>query len=222
MQLITSGYDLFVAKNIHESFSRKAGSHRIASAFSLCHLSRLIRVRKPKVVLEIGAGIGTISELILLHQEKIDCLCSIESDSFCRAALRENLRPRDGQKWNLLHSHEEIPGSSDFDLIIFDGNQYDYTTFRFLCDETAVFVDGMRRRTRKELASYCQAAGLNLRLHEYSGTWRVRLRGLSESRPAPALVFERERCHLGICKAMHPLPGPGRHGYCEAPGVETA
>src|SRR5262245_33291972 len=124
MQLVTNGYDLFVARNIHDSFSRRAGSHRIASAFSLCHLSRLIRVRRPKNVLEIGAGIGAISELILLHQEKVDCLYSIESDPSCCAALRENLRPREGQSWHLLSSHEDIPSTSSFDLIVFDASQY--------------------------------------------------------------------------------------------------
>ena len=78
MQLITSGYDLFIARNIYHQFSRKPGSHRIASAFSLCHLSRLIRLRKPRTVLEIGAGIGTISQLVLLHQERVESLYSIE------------------------------------------------------------------------------------------------------------------------------------------------
>src|SRR5262245_55544664 len=123
MQLVTNGCDLFVARNIHDSFSRKAGSHRIASTFSLCHVSRIIRMHRPKAVLEVGAGIGAISELILLHQEKVDCLYSIESDRLCRSALRENLRPREGQSWHLLSSHEEIKWTRSFDLIVFENDQ---------------------------------------------------------------------------------------------------
>jgi hypothetical protein len=223
MHLVTNGYDLFIARNIHESFSRKAGSHRIASAFSLCHLSRLIRVRRPKAVLEIGAGIGAISELILLHQEKVDCLYSIESDPCRCAALRDNLRPREGQTWNLLSSHEEIPRTNSFDLIVFDGNQIDRRTLRFLHAETAVFIDGMRRRARDGLIRYCEGIGLSLRLHEYSGTWHVVMQGLGKSRSAPALALERERCHLGVCQPMFPPSEVGwANDHVACAGVETA
>src|SRR5262245_16653744 len=206
MQTGTSGYDLFISRTIHEEFSQKPGSHRIASAFSLCHLSRLMRLRRPKVVLEIGAGIGTISQLILLHHERVQSLYSIEQDAFCCAALRENLTPQAGQKWNLVHSHTVVPNGLVFDLMVFDGNQYDHSTFGLLSAETAVFIDGMRRETRGELASHCERVGLSLLLHEYTGAWHVGLRGLSDKRSTPGLVFKRNRCHSGVCKAKAVLP----------------
>jgi hypothetical protein len=223
MQLMTNGYDLFIAKNIHDQFSRKAGSHRIASAFSLCHLSRLIRLRKPKVVLEIGTGIGTIAQLILLHHEKVQTLYSIEQDLFCRAALKQNVTPLPGQSWSLVQSQADIPRNLTFDLIVFDGNQY--STLEFLRAETAVFVEGMRRRTREALKFYCDELGLGLRLHEYKGGWRVGVRGLTGSQVAPRVFFKRERCHLGICKARVAVPGIGYPDLApafEMPGVETA
>ena len=225
MQLITNGYDDFIARNIHEQFSRKSGAHRIASAFSLCHLSRLIRLRRPKAVLEIGSGIGTVAQLVLLHHQKVERLYSIEEDLFCRSVLRENVTPLQGQNWTLLKSHREIPKNLAFDLIVFDGNQYDHSTFAFLCAETAVFIDGMRRRTRDELTAHCEEVGLSLRLHEYTGGWRVGLRGLSDRQSAPGLFVKRDRCHLGVCKGRVPVPGmgyPQRVPAFEAPGVETA
>jgi hypothetical protein len=225
MQLITSGYDLFIARNIYHQFSRKPGSHRIASAFSLCHLSRLIRLRKPRTVLEIGAGIGTISQLVLLHQERVENLYSIEQNPFCCAALKENVTPLPGQSWRLLPSQDAIPRDLAFDLIVFDGNQYEQSTLGFLSAETAVFVDGMRRRTRDELESYCDEVGLSLRLHEYAGGWRLGLSRHNDRRVAHGIFFKRERCHLGVCKAPVAVPATGyrRHDPAfEAPGVETA
>jgi hypothetical protein len=224
MQLITNGYDLFIAKNIHDQFSRKPGSHRIASAFSLCHLSRLIRLRKPKAVLEIRAGIGTIAQLILLHHERVERLYSIEQDPFCRAALRENVTPLSGQSWSLLLSEDEIPRDMAFDLIVFDGNQHEDSTLEFLCAETAVFVDGTRRKTREKLTSHCDEMGLSLRLHEYTGGWRIGLRGFTGGQAAPGLLFKRERCHLGVCKARMAVPGISyrERSLTAAAGAETA
>ena len=136
--------------------------------------------------------------------------------------MRENLRPREGQSWHLLSSHEEIPWTSSFDLIVFENNQLDGTTLRFLGAETAVFMDGMRRGTRDELTCYCEEIGLSLRLHEYSGSWRVVVRGLGKSRSKPALALERERCHMGVCKAIFPPSGVGLQEAAACPGVETA
>jgi precorrin-6B methylase 2 len=201
MQLAMSGYDLFLSRFVYDEFRQRPGSDRIASAFSLCQLSRLIRLRKPKTVLEIGAGIGTISQLILLHSEAVENLYSIEHHPFCCASLRENLTPQRGQKWNLLNSQADLPKGIAFDLIIFDGNQYDDSTLNVLTAETAVFVDGMRCGTRVELTSHCEKMGLRLQLHELKGAWRVALRGFCKKRPVPSLVVKRERCHIGICKA---------------------
>ena len=91
MGLTKSDYDVSLAKTIHGEFKRKPGSGRIASEFSLYHLSRLIRLRRPKVVLEIGSGIGTVSQLVLAHPERVQTLFSIEQEPFCRAAINENL-----------------------------------------------------------------------------------------------------------------------------------
>ena len=69
-----------------------------------------------------------------------------------------------------------------------------------LRSETAVFVDGKRQETRDELTAYCQQAGLRLRLHQYTGGWRMVLRGTNGSRSYPKLVLKRDQCHWGVCK----------------------
>jgi precorrin-6B methylase 2 len=196
--LTKSDYDVSLAKTIHGEFKRKPGSGRIASEFSLYHLSRLIRLRRPKVVLEIGSGIGTVSQLVLAHPERVQTLFSIEQEPFCRAAINENLTVHESQKWILLRSPSELPANIRFDLIIFDGNRYDRTIFQFLGSETAIFVDGMRRMTRDELTANCQQNGLNLRLHHYKGRWRIGFRGIKNARLR--LVLKRDQCHLGVCK----------------------
>ena len=217
---MTNDYDGSIAKRIHQQFIGKSGSGRIASEFSLLQLSRLIRLRKPKRVLEIGSGIGTVSQLVLAHAERVEHLFSIEENEFCRSAIKKNLTVHGLQIWSLLNSQKELPTDLTFDLIIFDGNQYEDATFDLLRSETAVFVDGKRQETRDELAAYCQQAGLRLRLHQYTGGWRMVLRGTNGSRSYPKLIFKRDQCHWGVCKPEHAVPdvelGP------EAPRTQTA
>jgi predicted O-methyltransferase YrrM len=199
VRLVTTEYDTSIANRIHLQFSRKPGSSRIASELSLRHLSGLIRMRKPKSVLEIGSGIGTLSQLVLSHAESVENLFSIEQDLFCRAALLENLAIGNWQKWTLLHSHEELPRDANFDLIIFDGYQYAPAVFDLLHAGTAVFVEGKRQRTRDELADYARRKGLDLHLHEHKGSWYIGWRRMNGSRALPKLVLKRDQCHEGIC-----------------------
>jgi predicted O-methyltransferase YrrM len=204
--MMTNDYDRSIARRIHQQFSEKSGSGRIASEFSLLHLSRLIRLRKPRSVLEIGSGIGTVSQLVLAHAERVEHLFSVEEDEFCRDAIKKNLTVHDLQKWTLLNSQKELPPDLTFDLIIFDGNQYEDTIFDLLRSTTAVFVDGKRQETRAELAAYCQQAGLRLRLHQYTGGWRMVLRGTNGSRSYPKLIFKRDQCHWGVCQPKDAVP----------------
>jgi protein-L-isoaspartate O-methyltransferase len=199
VRLVTTEYDASIANRIHLQFSRKPGASRIASELSLRHLSGAVRMRKPKSVLEIGSGIGTLSQLVLSHAESVENLFSIEQDLFCRAALLKNLTVRDWQNWTLLHSHKELPTDAALDLIIFDGYQYEPAVFDLLHAGTAVFVEGKRQRTRDELAVYARRKGLDLDLREYKGSWYIGWRRMNGSRAVPKLVLKRDQCHEGVC-----------------------
>ena len=223
MGLIKADCDMSLAKTIHRQFKRKPGSGRIASQVSLYHLSRLISLRKPKVVLEVGSGIGTVSQLVLAHPAKVQALLSIEQEPFCRASLSKNLTVQEWQKWVLFHSLSELPKNLRFDLIIFDGNQYDPSIFQFMGAETAIFVEGKRLQTREELTANCRQIGLDLHLQEHWGRWHIGLRGLKNARMR--LVLKRDQCHFGICKlteAAAATEQPQRREPAEAAIVERA
>jgi hypothetical protein len=92
MQLITSGYDLsspgtFITIQSEARFA----SHRLGLSPAICRGSSGCSPDQ-----QIGAGIGTISQLVLLHQNGREPH-SIEQNPSCCAALKENVTPLPGQ-----------------------------------------------------------------------------------------------------------------------------
>src|SRR5258708_24469779 len=84
--------DCQFAKEIYDLFSKKPGSEHIASEVSLQYLAACLRLFKPSKVLEMGAGIGTITQAVLSHPCAVRELVSTETNPFCLKVLRENLR----------------------------------------------------------------------------------------------------------------------------------
>ena len=68
------------------------GSEHIASEASRQYLAACLRLFKPAKVLEMGAGIGTITETVLSHPCGVSELLSTEANPFCLKSLRESLR----------------------------------------------------------------------------------------------------------------------------------
>ena len=72
----------------HAAFRALAGSDQIASAFAIAVLRATLERLQPARVLEIGSGIGTMTEILTSFGCEIQ---EVEDNAFCRAALRRNL-----------------------------------------------------------------------------------------------------------------------------------
>jgi hypothetical protein len=174
------------ARSIHQRFSKLPGSQYIASEHAIRGLMRCLIKRKPKSVLEIGAGIGTLTfvstTILSRRQETRDTelkprIIAVENSAFCRAELRKNL----AASWDsleLVHDISDLPGDvSDFDFVIIDGGDSDHRYFSKLGQGATLFVEGYRGPQRDLLESvavnrrYVRAGFLSLSLRRRGGYW---------------------------------------------------
>lgn len=142
MQIKPTAHDWRLAQNIHKRFSRKTGSEHIATKFALAHLSAVLRVNDIRSALEFGAGIGTISYLLLSElpdDVKVECT---EHSAFCRTQLLHNI-PSSLYDRLVIHETKTPMLTKQFDLVIVDGSiSHDP---RYLGVGSICFVEGNRR-----------------------------------------------------------------------------
>lgn len=99
----------------------------IASEHAIAGLIGAMRKERPRAILELGAGIGTLTYTVLkaaadlgIDREAGFRFVTIENETFCRRALEGNLADYQG-RFQLLDSTKLIPSGDSFDLIIVDG-----------------------------------------------------------------------------------------------------
>lgn len=147
MRVKPSTEDWAVARRVYRAFARKPGSGHIASEVALAHVAAVVRVGKIKSVLEFGAGIGTVTYLLLDCLPKDRTLVSTEHDPFCRDQLARNLPADMRQGFRVLCPHEK-EGSESFDLVIVDGKLAKTQMSDYLRPGSICFIEGDRARTR--------------------------------------------------------------------------
>lgn len=195
--------DRALARSIYSTFSRLPGSEHIATEFALVHLSALLSELRPSRVLEIGAGIGTITRLILDHPSEVDLLVSTEENEFCRQALAKNIGDTHAGRWRLISSpNEERAGA--YDLVIFDGYTGVEDVYPRLTEGTVCFVEGIRQPIREGLNEFLFTRGLECAFTSY-----IRPRSLRLSRNRkwlgflPKIKFRTNKgCHIGRIKCL--------------------
>lgn len=79
------------AENVFARFRALPGSDEIATAFAIEGLTRLLRRHRPRTVIEVGAGLGTLSQVILDHGPAATSLTVLERNGWCGARWAENL-----------------------------------------------------------------------------------------------------------------------------------
>jgi hypothetical protein len=151
-------------KRLAAAFRSREGSQHIADVVSLEALLRILGELKPKNVLEIGAGIGTMSHVLLQHSDAD--LVLVEDNDFCIRELRRTLGESSRYK---IVGIEEIPVQK-YDLIIVDGYAGEsaldnggpgviQNLLSQLPTPTSVFVQGkrfnQRREAREALSARC-------------------------------------------------------------------
>lgn len=138
------------ANQIWASFKEKPGSQHIASRVAVAALMKWLKREKPKSVLEIGAGIGTLTYTTIrtlnsVFQRADFTLISTENNEFCLQELDKNLADYKDQ-FMVVQSVSELPETpSTFDFIITDGGMYDDDSlFSRLGNRSFIFVEGNR------------------------------------------------------------------------------
>ena len=94
------------ALEIHRLFAAKAGAEHISSPVGLHVLLNICDETRPKRVLEIGAGIGTLSFALLKYTNaQVDM---IEDNAFCLGQLKKNLVDFDTARYTLSTDYQHF------------------------------------------------------------------------------------------------------------------
>jgi predicted O-methyltransferase YrrM len=169
------------ARNVHQLFSAKQHSEHVASEFALAHLAAILRTHDIGSVLEFGAGIGTITYLLLTTlSENVRVHCT-ERDELYLALLNQNLT-RDMQSRLVVHTAADAPLKGGFDLVIIDGDISRGSAF--LDRGSVCFFEGNRRKARGAIELSLNQRGLTCALRNYipsgseKGCWIGRVKSL--------------------------------------------
>ena len=106
-----------IALNKYIEFSNYEGSQHIAKEHSIFRVLQLIKKEKPKNILEIGLGIGTIYSSVRSFSEEINYY-GTETNEFCLNSLKKNLPKHFFSKLRILESVEDITSNIKFDIIL--------------------------------------------------------------------------------------------------------
>lgn len=209
MHLTPDDDDRALARATFEQFADRPGAQHIATEFALTYLSALLRTLQPTSVLEFGAGIGTITSMLLEHPCGIEHVTCTEDNAFCLEQLDANLRPEQRERLMLIKEPGRL-GEIDrnFDLIIFDGEFGISEKLHVLDDRVACFIEGARTRTRKAVNQHLAGRGLACNFTNYnrgrklvSMAWQKKRRfGMR----LPKLRFNRtlKGCWVGVVSEL--------------------
>ncbi|MCP9198307.1 class I SAM-dependent methyltransferase [Gramella sp. GC03-9] len=110
-------------KRQHRKFTQAEGSQYIASEYAVLQIIKLIKKFQPKHILEVGVGIGTISDSIIKAGFGFQPIVyGIENNRFCLDQIPGNLGDSYGEL-RLFHGIHYLPRDIKFDLIVIDGKE---------------------------------------------------------------------------------------------------
>ncbi|HYH81577.1 MAG TPA: hypothetical protein VEX86_17360 [Longimicrobium sp.] len=148
------------ARRIHEQFHNSAGSQHIGSEHAVQGLIRWVERRRPRTVLEVGAGIGTLTYTLVRTLDRLAAesrtegrapytMVAVEAHPYCVGELKRNLAEHLA-RFRLVADMDELP--EDFpprDFVVVDGGVLDDRYFSALEPRAVVFVEGSRAEQRK-------------------------------------------------------------------------
>lgn len=135
-----------LAEDKYKYFCELEGNDYISSIYALKSILKLIVDYKIKSVLELGLGIGSISDTILTFSKKnkdVIQYVGTENNEFCLRELKKNVEYY--SEIELYHSLSEIKTDYKFDLIIVDGSDDGLKSIEKFCKKnTLIFIEGFR------------------------------------------------------------------------------
>lgn len=201
--------DWILAREVWDRFSELEGAQHIASEFALAHLACVLRSRRPKRALELGAGIGTITSMILAYSGLDAEVVTTEANEFCLRQLDRNIDTELKPRLRIIDSADDLAGvETSFDLIVLDGHFGVEKVNRFLDAGTVCFVEGARQGTRDKLNAELGKRGLAC---EFTNHIRGRKlvhfalrRGAHGGWPRPSIKFNKaiKGCWVGEVTAL--------------------
>lgn len=164
-------------RSVHNQFSSKTGSGHIANPKFLSVLSR--QLSDSTLMVDYGAGIGTVSALALSLKPSIEIL-AVEPDAWCRGQFQKNVVPPHREK--AVRIIPKLP--DDFRL------EYDHIVaidMEFLepsdpekiliSSASCILVEGHRYKQRKLLVREALRLGIGLKYCSFLGFPRSRKGG---------------------------------------------
>jgi hypothetical protein len=135
-----------LAEDKYKYFSDCDGNDHISSIYALKTILKLIDDFKVKSVLELGLGIGSISDTILTYSEsnqKNIKYVGTETNEFCLQELKKNLKYY--SQLELFSSLSVMNSNNTFDFIIVDGSDEDLNSIANYSNKRAlIFIEGFR------------------------------------------------------------------------------
>jgi hypothetical protein len=129
------------ARELHAKYSAMEGSAQIALIYSLEQLDVLLKLYRPTHILELGGGIGTISELLLLKSDaKIEV---VENNDFCIEKMVKNLSHL--REYKLIDDYKFLSSGSQADMLIVDVNNGIFNISKLIClmpNLKVIFIEG--------------------------------------------------------------------------------
>ena len=167
--------EVTTARQIWHRFSQLPGSQHIARQYAVYGLIHWLRKVQPRLVVEVGAGIGTLTytSLVALNdlygndRQAGFRFVTIENDTFCLEQLRRNL-----DSWQpdmeVIHEVDQLAGLGPIEFLIIDGGDPKETGYYTnLAPGAVVFVESNRGDQRNNLTkvnaqrrfarTYCRA-----------------------------------------------------------------
>ncbi|NLP58157.1 hypothetical protein [Lutibacter sp. B1] len=130
----------------YKRFCEFEGSDYIASEFAIESILKIIQKFDVKNILELGLGIGSISDSVLKYSKnenkKIEYF-GTEQNDFCLNSLKKNVAYYEKLKiYSDLNKIENLK----FDLIIIDGYDKNLNSIKNYCKkQTIIFIEGARK-----------------------------------------------------------------------------
>ena len=151
--------------SIFEKYSKLVGSDQIATRFALRIISEHLNEHRPKSILEIGAGIGTITEL-LIRELPTAKIVSYENNAWCLSQLVKNINQKQVQ---IITSHKSLLQTTESDFLIIDDYLDEETTFALISrvKPESVFIEGHRRRQRLYVMKSYKKMGWKINFKNY-------------------------------------------------------
>lgn len=135
-------------RSLHSTYSNAPGGEQVATWFSFYELYRVLESNSLRKIVELGGGIGTLSELTLHNtQAKLEIF---EANQFCLNRLFA-LQARFSQRVTIHEQYDKAEVVlSEADLIVLDVNRSIFDAARIVpvVGDTVIFVEGHQIQQR--------------------------------------------------------------------------